>query len=425
VNAAAPPINRSALFEILGYEPHQGQWPIHRSNARHRIAANGRRFGKTICAAAEVMVEGMVPRDRSVGWVVAPTYDLCEKIMREVYLYATAKIPHRIVKLREHDRLLVLRNLSGGLSEIRGKSAENQKSLLGEGLDFLVIDEASRVRPDTWEAYLEPALVDKQGRSLLISTPRGKGFFYKQFRLGQAKNQTEYESWNLPSWTNPYLSKDAIETIRERVPERVFQQEYGAQFIEGAGAVFRNIQDMATGSWQEPVQGQRYYAGLDLARVEDYTVLCVVDEAGRLVFVDRFTKLDWSIQVARIKAGCDRYNRAGILVDSTGAGEPIYEALLEAGCDVQPYTYTNKSKAALIDNLALMCEQMLLVLPRADLWEIGLEELEAFEYSITDSGNVKSGAPSGIHDDCVNGLALAAWQIRPNRLAGYSEVSFF
>lgn len=421
-------IDKAALFESLGYRPHPGQWPIHRSNARHRVAANGRRFGKTIAAAGEAMAAAMEPRDRSCGWVVAPTYDLCDKIMRELFILSASKIPHRVVKATEHDRHLVLRNLSGGLSEIRGKSADNQKSLLGEGLDWVIIDEASRVKPETWEGYLAPALVDKLGWSLLISTPKGKGWFFREFRYGQSEDHPDYDSWNLPSWTNPHLSREAIESMRARTSDRLFQQEYGAQFIEGAGSVFRNIQDMATGAtgqWDPPVSGRVYRAGIDLAQVEDYTVLVILDEDGRVVFVDRFNRMDWGTQLARLKAGVDRYNGAEVVVDSTGAGSPIYEAMVRAGFTVMPYQFTVQSKAALIDNLSLMCEQMLLTLPQTDLWEVGLEELEAFEYSVTDAGNVRSGAPSGVHDDCVIALALAAWQIRPNRLAGYSAESFF
>ena len=43
-----------------------------------------------------------------------------------------------------------------------------------------------------------------------------------------------------------------------------------------------------------------------------------------------------------------------------------------------------------------------------DHFERGIDELEAFEYSITDAGNVKTGAPGSYHDDCVMALALAA-----------------
>jgi hypothetical protein len=35
--------------------------------------------------------------------------------------------------------------MAGGQSEIRAKSADNPISLLGEGLDWVVVDEAARV----------------------------------------------------------------------------------------------------------------------------------------------------------------------------------------------------------------------------------------------------------------------------------------
>lgn len=68
-----------------------------------------------------------------------------------------------------------------------------------------------------------------------------------------------------------------------------------------------------------------------------------------------------------------------------------------------------------IDNLSIMFEKRELVLPRADLCPELIDEAEAFEFSITDSGNVRTGSPSGLHDDCVIGLALAAWQVRPSK----------
>ena len=40
---------------------------------------------------------------------------------------------------------------------------------------------------------------------------------------------------------------------------------------------------------------------------------------------------DWEQQVARIKEATDRYHRPPVHVDSTGAGEPVYEFLLRAG----------------------------------------------------------------------------------------------
>jgi len=212
-----------------------------------------------------------------------------------------------------------------------------------------------------------------------------------------------------------------IEKERERIPERVFRQEFGGEFVEGAGQVFRNVRECATGEWQGPQRGVYYYAGLDLARTEDYTVLVIINEDRHVVGADRFHRLDWNLQVNRIRTATEAFDDAVILVDSTGAGEPIYESLLRAGCSAKPYKFTVKSKAALIDNLSLMLERRELVLPRAELWPELIDELEAFQYSITDSGNARTSAPGGMHDDCVIALALAAWQMADSNRHFYSD----
>jgi Terminase RNaseH-like domain len=77
-------------------------------------------------------------------------------------------------------------------------------------------------------------------------------------------------------------------------------------------------------------------------------VLVILDRDARVVFVDRFHRLDWQLQVNRILAQTDRYNRAPTYVDSTGAGEPVYESLRRAGVQAKPYPFTQKSKAALV-----------------------------------------------------------------------------
>jgi hypothetical protein len=410
-------LNREAVMRSLGYTPHAGQAEIHASTALRRIVASGVRYGKTRCAAIEGLLAALEPKESSVGWVVAPTYDLAEKVYREVVLLVSEHLKHRLVSHKEHEKKLVLRNMAGGLSEIRAKSADNPISLLGEGLDWLICDEAARLKPLIWNSYLSQRLIDKRGWALLISTPRGKGWFYEMWRRGQPGGDPDFQSWNQPSWANPYLDASLIERERARIPERVFDQEYGAQFLEGAGTVFRNVPECATGRWQEPIVGKRYFAGLDLARVEDFTVLVIINEAREVVFVDRFHRLDWAIQVGRIHAACDRYNDCQILCDTTGAGEPIYEALRLARCRVKGYPLSHESKTALINNLALMTEQRLITLPTSQLWPEGIEELEAYEFSVTDSGNVTMSSPSGSHDDCVIATALAAWWVRRRQSA--------
>jgi hypothetical protein len=256
---------------------------------------------------------------------------------------------------------------------------------------------------------LTQRLLDRRGWALLISTPRGKGWFYGLYRRGQGLDP-DFQSWNYPSATNPYLDETLIDAERTRLPERVFRQEYQAEFIEGSGQVFRNVRDCAVlESYREPVVGERYYGGLDLAKVEDFTVLVILNQGCEVVFLDRFHRLDWDLQVSRIKMAAAKYHRAPIYVDTTGAGEPVFEALSRAGVYAREYPFTAKSKAALVDNLSILFEKKRLKLPTVQLCPELVDELEAFEYSVTEQGHVRTGAPSGYHDDCVIGLALAAW----------------
>ena len=401
--------DKFAFFSDLGYTPHEGQLPVHLSRAQRRVLACGVRWGKTRAAAWETLAASMQPRKESRGWIVAPTYDLGQKVFREVIEISTTRLKHRIVELKESERMLVLSNLAGGRSEIRVRSADSPTSLLGEALDWVVIDEAAQLKSSVWQSYVSQRLVDRRGWALIISTPRGRGWFYDAYQLGQGRDP-DYESWNAPSWQNPTLDAALIEAERARLPERVFAQEYAGAFVEGFGAVFRRVREAATGSLQPAKPGERYFAGLDLAKTEDFTVLVIMNHLRQVVYFDRFHRLDWSVQIARIKAAIQRYPLCSLLVDSTGVGEPIFELLKKSGLRVHPYTLTAASKENLINRLMVLLEHGEIQLPTYQLCPVLVEELEGYEYTGTDESSSRMRAAGSGHDDAVIALALAAWE---------------
>ena len=136
-----PKLNKARLFADLGYVPHAGQAEVHRSKAPRRIVACGTRWGKSLCAAMELIAALMAPRDSSLGWLVAPTYDLADRAYRNVEWLVMRRLKHRVIESDSHG--LAIRNLGGGRSELRVKSSDKPASLLGEGLDFLIVDEAA------------------------------------------------------------------------------------------------------------------------------------------------------------------------------------------------------------------------------------------------------------------------------------------
>lgn len=222
-------IRKQALFASIGYRPHAGQVLVHKSRAPRRVLACGVRWGKSLCGAMEAVAALLEPREQSIGWVVGPTYLLSERIFELAATTVERHFRHRIRLLDRRDHRLVVSNLGGGVSEMRGMSADNPASLLGEGLDWIVVDECARLKREVWYGHLSQRLIDRQGWALLLSTPRGPGWFRQVYLLGQGRDAA-YESWSSPSWTNPILSRELIEEERRRLPAGSFAQEYEAQF---------------------------------------------------------------------------------------------------------------------------------------------------------------------------------------------------
>lgn len=220
------------LFELIGYAPHPGQVLVHRSRALRRVIASGTRWGKSTCAAGEIVAGLLEPREKSLGWVVAPTFELTQRVWLRVVDLLQGKLSHRVREIIPREQRIIVSNLGGGISELRAKSADQPAGLLGEAVDFLVVDEATKLRDDIWPSYLMPRLIDRRGWSLLISTPEGPGWFFEEYRRGQRNRDPDYESWAMPSWTNPYVSREVIETQRTRLTEDNYRQQFGAEFLD-------------------------------------------------------------------------------------------------------------------------------------------------------------------------------------------------
>jgi phage terminase large subunit-like protein len=307
-------------------------------------------------------------------------------------------------EIRKVDRQVILPG--GGWVQVR--SADNPDSLRGEGLDFVVLDECAFVRENAWLEALRPSLSDRRGGALFISTPKGRNWFWRSWLRGQDEQRIEWESWRYPTSANPYIDKAEIEAARVGLPERIYRQEYDAEFIDDAGGVFRGVVDAATATEQEKaIPGHGYVIGVDWAKHSDFTVLSVIDVNTRAqAALDRFNQIDYTLQVSRLTALYERFKPHLVIAESNAMGEPIIEQLQRQGLPVQPFVTTNATKKAAIEALALAFERgSLEILP--DAVQVG--ELQAYEMERLPSGLMRYNAPPGMHDDTVIALALA-WQ---------------
>jgi len=378
-------------------QPWQRQ--VQRAVKKYRfiVIAAGRQSGKTHLCATLIITE-TIKTPRSVSWWVAPVYSQAEIAFRRCQQFLVDfGIPANINKTEKSIRF------PNG-SAIWFKSGDKEDSLRGETVNFLVIDEVGVLKRDAWQLSLRGTITATNAKVVFIGTPKGKNLFYELSLLGQDRGRPEWVYFNFPSNASKYFSAAEWEDVK-KLPERVFRQEYQAQFLDDGGEVFRGIRECVRGDFAQPKNAKRYYMGVDLAKSHDYTVIIILDEGGHCVYFDRFNSIAWTVQKKRIIDTAKLFN-ASVLLDSTGLGDPILDDLIYH-ISVEGFKFSNTSKRQLIENLSIGIERGSVSFP--EIPEL-INELSIFSFEQSSTGVIRYNAPDGLHDDCVIALALAYWK---------------
>ncbi len=332
-------------------------------------------------------------RGAACAWV-SPIY----KTSRPLWRFCEATVNPQVANIHKSEREI---EFPGG-GRIGVYSADNDVGIRGEAFDLVVVDEAAQVKEETYSDVLLPTLADRNGRIVLISTPKGRNWFYREW----VKANETGAAWHAPTNANPMPTiQRAYELAKTRVSQRTFQQEWNAEFIDDGGLVFRRVREAVTLTTQEPKGGSQYVIGVDWGRTNDATVFCVLDMASKsVVALERMIDTDYNLQRVRLAALAKRYNYATVLAESNAMGLPNIEALQQSGVSVQAFNTTNATKAEIIDALILAFELGNIKILNDPIL---VGELESYESEKLPSGMTRYGAPEGMHDDCVMALALA------------------
>ena len=388
---------------------HSGQKKIFfDSKVKKKVIAKGRRFGLTrgyAHRAIEYLMDGVGP-----GLWVDTVYGNIDKYVERYFYPVLRKIPQKYWRWRQQKKEL---EICGNKMDMR--SADKPELIEGFAYRFIMLNEAGIILRKEYLYYnaILPMTLDFNPDFYIGGTPKGKGLFHElAVKAGDPDNKDQ-EFFHFTSFDNPYLTKKDVEELTKELPRSVQEQEVYANFLEDQSTVFRNLIECAVAGEQEPVPGETYYLGVDIARVQDYTVITVMDSKGNQVYMDRFNQIDWKMQEERIKYVSKKYNDAQVWLDVTGVGDPIHEALVDMGVDVQPYHFTNESKKQLIHALMMSLEQeKIKIFSKEDSnGKVQFDEMVIFEYEVLPSRLIRYQAPEGYHDDCVYGLALANWGV--------------
>ena len=213
----------------LNVELHPAQLSIFNSEARFKVVAAGRRFGKSRLAAWILLIKALQSDSKDVFYI-GPTFQQAKDIMWSMLKELGQDL---IVDAYENTARLTLVNGR----KIFLKGSDRPDTLRGVSLAYVVLDEYASMKPNVWEQIIRPTLADVKGGALFIGTPAGKNHFYELYN--EAKKEDDWETFSFNSTDNPYIDDEEIEAARKSMSSMAFRQEFEASFETFTGGIFK------------------------------------------------------------------------------------------------------------------------------------------------------------------------------------------
>lgn len=203
---------------------------------RYALIEASTKAGKTAGCLVWLAEQAMSGRDGSNYWWVAPVHS------QAVMAYRRMKrgLPRALYKPNDSEQRLTLP--TGAV--LWFKSGEKPDNLYGEDVYAAVIDEASRVREESWWA-LRSTLTATGGPFRAIGNVKGRAnWFYKLARRAEHGEQgmrhaviTAHDAV-----AAGILPQSEIDSAKRDLPEHVFRELYMAEPSDAEGRVYRNFQ---------------------------------------------------------------------------------------------------------------------------------------------------------------------------------------
>lgn len=369
--------------------------------ARFSVIEAGTKCGKTVGCIGWLAEQAAQGNEGDEFWWIAP-------------VFRQARIAFRRMKRYLDPKLFTANNSEPSITLANGArivflSGTNPDDLYGEDVRAVVIDEASRVKEESWHA-IRSTLTATRGSCRIIGNVKGrKNWAYKLGKLAKA-GTPGYAYHRLSAYDAVkagVLHYEEIEDARRVLPLDVYHELYFAIASEdgsnpfGMAAIRNCIAPI-------PKDGVPVVWGWDLARKFDWTVGVGLDARKRVCAFERFQD-SWPRTIDRIK---ENTGSALALVDGTGLGDPVVGELDATSAregQYESFIFGNRSKQQLMEGLAADVQRGEIYFPDNMI----RQEMDDFEYTHTATG-IRYEAPIGLHDDCVCALAMArkAWHER-------------
>lgn len=281
--------------------------------ARFIVVNGGRRIRKTEYAMRWLLLHIFDWPEGAEGWFLAPTYRQAKDICWDRLL---AMIPRWVMTGKPNRVELTIPLL--GNRKIALKGCDRSFGRRGLGPSLFVFDEFAYCAQESWEQVVRPAIADKEGKGLFLSSPWGKNHFYHAFLRGAhwlrepealALHHHHYSSYLIPTAEVGTVKPEELAEIKKTTLPDVYAQEFECRFLGEVGLVIPEFINrpwpegnlLPTAAWEEFRQNTIMFCSLDWG-ASGYTFILwwKVDAHGRkVVFDECVMKAPSSEEIAR------------------------------------------------------------------------------------------------------------------------------
>ena len=410
--------------QIVGFEPTNYQKELISLFQQNQFLAARwcRQSGKSWIISALLLWYAVTHPDSYIC-IVAPGLRQSKLVLRRISAFARKLPPGMVLKTQR----TIIHFTNGSTIEAL---PNNPEGIRGYTLQIAYWDETNLTPNDTelFDAILF-ALSATNGKLVCSSTPwNTDSVFWRICNHPDYKDWTKsHVTWQEALEPNGPLKANILEKIRKQYAEDParWRREMEAEWAEDqdvwlsqsliAKCIDPNLELLEF----EKNQKGEFYAGLDLGKHEDYSVLTITQKTEDKLHLAHLKIFplgtSYASVIGYIKALNDRWNNLQkIHVDMTGVGDYITEDMANAGIsNVEGITFTMPRKQEMA---TLLKQRMLEGKYRFPYftWEKPyrsdyVTELNIERFQLRKDGTITFSHPRGTHDDVFWSTALAVY----------------
>ena len=400
-------------MEVELFTPHVGQKEVISkfSNSEHKfgIMASPRQFGKSLLGQ-NLLLYWLLREPNQKGAWISPIYNQSKKVFQEL-----TNAAHNLIKHKNKADLSIT-FLNG--STLIFLSAERYDSIRGFSFSHMVIDEGAFIKEVAINEAILPTLTAIGKKCFIISTPKGKNWFYNYYMRGNQENKT-YISFKGRSVDNPYADQDFIKQQHLSLPEDIYRQEYLAEFTDAGSEVFRGLDQVCLLNKFEHESKEKCFFGIDTGLSNDFSALSIQTEAGRVLYMEKRNGENITDIANHFLQTLSRFNIIGGYVETNGIGAAMFDLIKPKQRRAQGFTTTQDSKTTIVRGMIEDIEQENIELPSKEFYPDLYKEMTLYTYKLGNNGKLSFTHPNGEHDDLVDALMLsnkARNEIKTNKI---------